>query len=160
MCFDFTYSSRSDYSRSALSKLLSIVFRVGYISVGSIDDAGCHNPRFFAQVATIAAYRKCGPWLDELLESVRRHADQLTRTADELPGLTMGTPEGTYLAWLDFRGTGLNDAQFEELLAEQQLAFTPGIEFGNGGSGFMRVNLAVPDELFDEAMTRLRKALA
>lgn len=41
LCFDFAYSSRSDYSRSALSKLLSIVFRVGYISVGSIDDAGC-----------------------------------------------------------------------------------------------------------------------
>lgn len=41
LCFDFAYSSRSDHSRSALSKLLSIVFRVGYISVGSIDDAGC-----------------------------------------------------------------------------------------------------------------------
>lgn len=41
LCFDFAYSYRSDYSRSALSKLLSIVFRVGYISVGSIDDAGC-----------------------------------------------------------------------------------------------------------------------
>ena len=35
LCFDFAYSSRSDYSRSALSKLLSVVFLVGYISVGS-----------------------------------------------------------------------------------------------------------------------------
>ena len=41
LCFDFAYSSRSDYSRSALSKLFSIIFLVGYISVGSIDDAGC-----------------------------------------------------------------------------------------------------------------------
>ncbi|PJM74425.1 MalY/PatB family protein [Bifidobacterium simiarum] len=126
----------------------------------AIDDAGCHNPRFFAQAATIAGYEHSAEWLDELLALVDHHAQLLAQTLAEINGASLIPPEGTYLAWIDLRGTGLDDEQLESHLQEHGLILTPGVEFGNGGSGFMRMNLAVPTPLFEQALNRLEQALA
>ncbi|PLS31268.1 aminotransferase class I and II [Bifidobacterium margollesii] len=125
-----------------------------------IDDAGCHNPRFFAQAATVAGYRHCADWLDELLALVDHHTHLLDQALSDIDGAALIPPEGTYLAWIDLRNTGLNDEQLESRLHQQGLVLTPGVEFGNGGSGFMRMNLAVPTPLFEKALTRLAQAFA
>lgn len=124
----------------------------------AIDDAGCHNPRYFARAVTVAGYEQCGPWLDELLGQVAQRLSMLESAVASIPGVRVIKPEGTYLAWLDFRATGLDDEEIDQALKRQKLSLDPGIEFGNGGSGFMRMNLAVPSSIFDEAMQRLTKA--
>jgi bifunctional pyridoxal-dependent enzyme with beta-cystathionase and maltose regulon repressor activities len=59
----------------------------------------------FGYVATLAAYRDGQPWLDDLLRYLEANRDFLAQyVADNLPGITMAKPEGTYLAWLDCRG--------------------------------------------------------
>jgi cysteine-S-conjugate beta-lyase len=51
-----------------------------------------------------------GPWHGALLRDLEANRDHLTDSMRrELPGVTMATPEGKYLAWLDCRGAGLTD---------------------------------------------------
>jgi len=38
---------------------------------------------------------------------------------DRLPGITLVRPEGTYLAWLDCRGLGLDDAELGRLMMDE-----------------------------------------
>lgn len=125
----------------------------------AVDDAGCHNPRFFAQAASVAGYRWSEEWLDELLGVVRGHVDQLREACNGLPGITLIEPEGTYLAWIDFRSLGLSDEALEHLFVSHGLVMTPGAEFGQGGSGFMRINLATTPVLFGQALARMSRAV-
>lgn len=127
----------------------------------AVADAGAHNPRFFAETATLTAYRKGGPWVDELLELIDHHVRLVRRElAQNCPGVKMIGPEGTYLAWLDCRSLGLTDEQLNDYLVAQGLVLTPGTSFGEGGSGFMRMNLAVSTPDLQEALIRLASAFS
>jgi cysteine-S-conjugate beta-lyase len=90
----------------------------------AIDDAGCHNPRFFAREVTVAGYNQCGPWLDELLKQVQQRFSLLQSTVDSMHGIRLIKAEGTYLAWLDFRATGLDGAQIDRMLKRQKLSLS------------------------------------
>lgn len=126
----------------------------------AVDDSGCHNPRFFAEVATIVAYSECSIWLDQLLELINEHFQKLEEVISRIKNVELINHEGTYLAWIDCRKMDLDDRQLEEKLIEQGLLLDSGNSFGIGGSQFLRMNVAVPDELFDKALRRLETALS
>ncbi|MBP5717504.1 MAG: pyridoxal phosphate-dependent aminotransferase, partial [Abditibacteriota bacterium] len=68
--------------------------------------------------------------------------------------------EGTYLLWLDCRNFGISDKSLEELfLREAGVRLQGGAEFGAGGSGFMRMNIACPSSVLRRALTRIHKIL-
>jgi cystathionine beta-lyase len=126
----------------------------------AVDDAGCHNPRFFAEAAVVAGYRWSEEWLNELLELVWRHANELRTTIAQMGGgVRLIEPEGTYLAWIDFRALDLSDAELEKAFASHGLVMAPGAEFGAGGAGFMRINMATTDAIFAEALVRMTRTV-
>ena len=58
--------------------------------------------------AATAAYTKGQPWLDEVLAYLRENRDLIVNFVREnLPGVTLTQPEGTYLGWLDCRALNL-----------------------------------------------------
>lgn len=127
----------------------------------AVQSAGAHNPRFFAEPATVAAYTQGAPWLDEFLELMDQHVELVrSELAKNCPRVKIIPPEGTYLAWLDCRALGLTDQQLNERLVTQGLVLTPGTSFGQGGSGFMRMNLAVSTTDLQEALIRFASALS
>lgn len=126
----------------------------------AVFNSGCHNPRFFAEVATTVAYEKCENWLDQLLELVKAHYQMLQNMIIDLDKIELTKSEGTYLAWIDCRKLGLSDAELKQHLLKQKLLLSSGEEFGQGGSQFLRMNLAVPDEEFILGLERLKKALS
>jgi cystathionine beta-lyase len=68
--------------------------------------------------------------------------------------------EGTYLAWLDFRDTGLDVEQLEHLIIyEAKLWLDSGKIFGDSGRGFQRINVACPRAVLTEALDRIKNAL-
>ena len=72
-----------------------------------------------------------------------------------MPGVAVNHVEATYLAWIDTRGTGLDDpAAFFE---EAGVGLSDGALFG--GPGFVRLNFGCPRRLLREALGRMRKAL-
>lgn len=111
------------------------------------------------QTAALAAYRDGQEWLDALMVYLKGNLDVLYHfVKNELPGINMAYPESTYLAWLDCRGTGLDDP-YTFFLKNARVAVNDGREFGNGGAGFVRLNFGCPRAQLEEALERMKTAL-
>ncbi|MFP5382714.1 MAG: MalY/PatB family protein [Gammaproteobacteria bacterium] len=117
------------------------------------------NP--FSIVAFEAAYRHGGPWLDGLLAYLQGNLgftrDFLARHVPEIRPLA---PEGTYLLWLDCRALGLDDEALRAFFVQQAgLGLNPGVSFGTGGNGHMRLNLGTRRALLQQALAQLHTAV-
>jgi cysteine-S-conjugate beta-lyase len=111
-------------------------------------------------VAALAAYRDGQPWLDELLCYLEGNRDLLVRRANqELPGLKVVPPEGTYLAWIDCRALDLPHGPFQFFLKQARVALGDGAGFGPGGEGFVRLNYGCCRSMLEDALDRMRAAL-
>lgn len=110
-------------------------------------------------LAATAAYRDGEDWLADVvayLDGNRRALGDLV--AEHLPGVGYAMPEGTYLAWLDFRGAGIEDpARYFRTKAE--VAATSGALCGDAGRGFLRFNIATSRPILVEAVARMGAAL-
>jgi cysteine-S-conjugate beta-lyase len=119
------------------------------------------TPNILGYTAMLAAYRDGQPWLDELLRYLESNRDFLVRhVRANFPGVEMGVPEATYLAWLDCRGAGIpNNDPFTFFLERGRVSFNDGATFGRGGQGFVRLNFGCPRSLLVEGLDRMGKAL-
>ncbi len=108
-----------------------------------------------------AAYREGGPWLDAQMHYLQANRDYLLDFIDNggLPGVRMARPEGTFLAWLDFRATRWADAPAQRILEEAKVAVNEGGWFGETGRGFARLNFGCPRITLEEGLARIRTAL-
>lgn len=115
----------------------------------------------FGWVATRAAYDHAAPWLDAMIEEVEKnHAILSEFFNNNLPACRVHPLEGTYLAWVDCHALGFSDSQLDCFLKNKAgLYCNPGISFGAGGAGHIRVNLACPASVLEAALKRLLKAL-
>lgn len=107
------------------------------------------------------AYRKGEKWLEEVIEVIdtNQHLVQ-DYFKDNFPQIKAPLIEGTYVQWIDFRALNMSDEDLNTLLREDAEFFTgSGHVFGEEGSGFQRVNLALPTEALKEALNRLGDAL-
>lgn len=114
----------------------------------------------FGPIAGEAAFRTGDAYVDELcayLTENYRLAEEFCRT--KLKGVRLSPPEGTYLAWFDFRGTGLPEEEVNRMVLEEAgVAGDLGSWFGETGKGFIRINLACPRSRLQEALERLAAA--
>jgi cystathionine beta-lyase len=110
--------------------------------------------------AALAAYRDGQPWLDEVLRYLQANRDYLQEYAGEqLPGIAMWKPEGTYLAWLDCQQAGIPGNPHQFFLDQARVAVNDGASFGRGGEGFVRLNFGCPRSTLVEALERMKRAL-
>jgi cystathionine beta-lyase len=108
------------------------------------------------QVATLAAFQHGEAWLKAALTYLRGNRDHLmARLQAELPAVRAYAPEGTYLVWLDFRGTNLGDNPAEVLLEKGRVGLNAGVDYGTGGVGFARFNVATSRAVLDAAIDRM-----
>ena len=99
--------------------------------------------------------------VDELLAYLAGNIDFIERyLKTQIPQVRFQRPEGTYLLWLDFRALGLSDEELEHFLGHRaKIWLIQGAAFGEGGSGFARLNAACPRSVLEEAMDRLNNAV-
>ena len=116
----------------------------------------------FAYTATVAAYEKCEPWLNQLVDVVWSNFSYLVNwVAQSHPELDVYELQGTYLAWVDFRAWGLEPSELKRFMREEALLWLDeGDLFGQGGGGFERFNLACPADVLAESLERLDEAAA
>ena len=114
-----------------------------------------------SHVAFEAAYNEGEVWLKELKAHLWHNYTRLQNMLQKYRHLIRLTPlEATYLAWLDCHGMGLRDKALREwFVNEAKLGLNAGLSFGKEGSGYMRLNFAVPSETMDEILIRLERAL-
>ncbi|MCG8969280.1 MULTISPECIES: MalY/PatB family protein [Streptomyces] len=119
-----------------------------------------HGPSHVGVIAHTAALRDGTAWLDAVLAGLDANRRLLTDLlAAHLPGVVHHLGEATYLAWLDCRALGLGDDPAQAFLHRGRVALSPGPDFGTGGAGHVRLNLATSPEVITEAVRRMASAL-
>ncbi|GAA3399720.1 MalY/PatB family protein [Paenibacillus hodogayensis] len=125
-----------------------------------INTLSLHMAQHFAQDAVEAAYREGGEWLDALLAYVSANIDYaIDYLAEHLPEAKPLRPEGTYLLWVDCRGLGLDVEGLKDLMYRKaKVVFNEGSTFGSAGAGWLRINLACPRSIVEEALESFCRA--
>ena len=126
-----------------------------------VDRTGYDEPTSFGIAAAQAAYENGDEWYTAMKAYVADNLDFACRfTREHLPGVTLRKPEGTYLAWLDFRSFGLRPSELEEIIVQRaKLWLDSGSIFGKAGEGFQRINAACPRSTLLEALERQEHAI-
>ena len=118
------------------------------------------GPDLLALTAARAAYKDGDAWLEELLVYLQGNRDWLAEVLPEkLPGVRYSKPEGTFLAWLDWREVGLEGNPQQFLLKEARVGLNDGLEYGSDGAGFVRLNFGTQRAILREAVERMSAAL-
>ncbi|MGN0310074.1 MAG: MalY/PatB family protein, partial [Bacteroides sp.] len=122
-----------------------------------------NDPTLFAPIATLAAFSKEGEeWRKQMLHYVEGNIDYVIDfCANHLPVVKPLRPQASFLVWLDCRGLGLTQPQLVDLFVNKaKLALNDGQMFGKEGIGFMRLNVASPRSVIEQAMQQLAAAIA
>lgn len=120
------------------------------------------SPNSFGLAMAEAAYSPEGAeWIDALTTYLDGNRQVFDTAINAIPGLRSMPLEATYLAWVDFSGTGMDRAEFTRRVEQDaRIAANHGPTFGTGGAGFLRFNLATPRARVEEAAKRLQQAFA
>ncbi len=119
------------------------------------------EPTLFAPIATIAAFRHGEEWRREMLSYIEDNILFVERYCREhIPGIRPLRPQASFLVWLNCRDLHLShDALLDLFIDKAHLALNDGEMFGIGGEGFMRLNVAAPKSVLEQALGQLAAAV-
>ena len=124
-----------------------------------IDNSDSANA--FAASAVIAAYDESEDWLCELRQVLYENK-QIVREylKNELPVIDLVESDATYLLWLDCSQLNVPSKVLSGFLRQNQgLFLSAGIDFGQCGDNFLRMNIACPQELLKDGLARLKAGI-
>ncbi len=118
------------------------------------------SPNSFGLFMTTAAYSPEGAeWVDACLSYIDENRRIFDAGINAIPGLASMPLEATYLAWVDFSGTGMAMQEFTDRVArDAKIAVNAGPTFGKGGADFLRFNIAAPRSQVEDAVARMARA--
>lgn len=120
------------------------------------------SPNSFGMHMARAAYSPEGAaWVDGLMAYLDGNRRLFDAGIGAVPGVRSMPLEATYLAWVDFSGTGMAPTEFRARIEKgAQIATNHGDSFGTGGASWLRFNLAAPRSMVAEAVERVQAAFA
>jgi cystathionine beta-lyase len=131
--------------------------RATFEKVGMFAGHGTSN---LGAIANAVAYREGEPWLDKTVSYLLGNRDRLVElVASELPGAHMHTPEGTYVAWIDFTDADLPTPPAEFFKEHAGVLLTEGTMCGEAGQGFVRLIFATPRPILEQIIRTMGTAL-
>ncbi len=109
-----------------------------------------------------AAYSPDGAeWVDAQIAHLDRNRRMFDAAINDIPGLWSMPLQSTYLAWVDFSGTGMPADEIATRIREDaRIAVSSGPGFGTGGELCQRFNLATQGHRIEEACNRMRAAFS
>lgn len=133
--------------------------RLKYTSL--LKTLSLHMESFFGLTAVESSYTHGEEWLEQLLVYLEGNLDTLLQYVENnIPDVKAIRPEGTYMVWMDCRAVSDSPSELKKLMFEQAgVAFSEGSVFGKQGEGYLRVNLACPRSILQEALERFGKAV-
>lgn len=120
------------------------------------------SPNSFGLIATTAAYSPEGAeWVDALMDYLTENKRIFDEGINAIPGLKSMNIEATYLAWVDFSGTGMSMTEISERVAKTaRIAANQGPTFGTGGDLHLRFNIGTQRSRVQEAVSRMQAAFS
>jgi aspartate/methionine/tyrosine aminotransferase len=114
----------------------------------------------FTQKAAEVALAEGEQSVRDMVAHYRSNRDYCLQRIAEMPGLSVPEPEGAF--YLFPRVEGLTDS-FEfckDLLLKTKVGLAPGVAFGAGGEGHIRICYASDRSVLEPAMDRLQRYLS
>jgi len=119
----------------------------------------CVSP--LMQGVALTALKDEAGWTDRLLAHYREKRDVAHEALARIPGLRFAPAEGGFYVFVDITAHGISSKEFAaRLLETARVALTAGTAFGDGGEGYVRVNLVGPISGIREGLRRMHEALA
>ena len=120
------------------------------------------SPNSFGLHMATAAYSPGGAvWVDALTQYLDGNRQVFDAGIAAIPGLRSMPLQATYLAWVDFDGIGMAQADvIDRVQKTAQIATNHGTAFGKGGESYLRFNLGCPRATVIEAVARMQAAFA
>ena len=122
-----------------------------------INKAGIHNPNYFSVFAVKAAYNDSYEWYRLLKETIKNNISYVKDFFNILDGFEVTKSEGTFLLWIDYRKSGLSEDDMEKIFKKSKVLFSLGSGYGDTGIGFIRINVASPRTLLEEALESFKE---
>ena len=131
----------------------------------TVEQMAMHVSSLGLTAAQAAFSGACDDWLAALCVYLTGNRDFLVEYVKrEFNGIRVTVPQATYLAWLDcnelVRSGRINGTPHEFFLKQAKVALNEGNEFGFGGEGFVRLNFGCPRKTLEDALERMKAALA
>lgn len=115
----------------------------------------------FAQVGAAEAYRNGDEFTDNMLKEFKRRRDLIYNSLSSIEGLELLKPDGAFYVFVNIEKLEMDEFEFcDYILEEANVAIVPGSSFGTYGKGFVRMCYACSYENLEEAMDRIKKAVA
>ena len=109
----------------------------------------------WAGVAALTGDQSC---VTEMLEQYRRRREIIVEGLNSIPRISCLPPKGAFYAFPNISQTGLGSRDFAiRLLQETHTVVVPGVGFGAGGEGFIRISYATSEENIREGLRRIRQ---
>ncbi len=126
----------------------------------TLDHLHIGGGNLFGNIASEEAYLHGDTYVDELMAYLMLNIETLEEyVATNLPKIKVIRPESTFLVWLDCREMGLNDNDLNDFfLLKAKVGLNPGIMFGPGGDGFMRMNIGCPKATLLQGLGQIKEA--
>lgn len=124
-----------------------------------IDRIGMHNPTIFAVSAVESAYEACDDWYEAMLHYIDEN-ERFTREyfKEHMPEFHIYPREGTYLLWMDYSKLNCTEEELEEwFLKRAKVSVYMGSVFQEEGKGCIRVNIASPRTLLEQAYGQMAR---
>jgi aspartate aminotransferase len=112
------------------------------------------NPAAMVQQAGLVALRDGEPYLRDLRSHYQQRRRQVQLALAQIPDVTLCEPDGAFYAFFTVDGMTDSTAFTTRLVEQTGLALTPGIAFGPGGEGHVRLCFAASEATLSDALAR------
>jgi len=138
-------------------------WRVGWIvtrpdlaaRAGELNEFIISHAPSFAQRAAETALRDGEGFIEELVERLKVNRDYCLEALRAMPGVTVPEPEGAFYLFPAIANLTDSFAFCKELLLATRVGIAPGVAFGAGGEGRVRICYAADRSVVEPAMERL-----
>ena len=129
--------------------------------LNQFEKQGFHNMlNTMANTAMEAAYKYGEPWLEELMVKLEDNKNYVIEKLETNTNLKVSRAEGTYLLWIDCSSLGLSSEELKKfMIQEAKVGLNGGIDYGEDGEHFMRMNIACPKSIVKEGVRRIIDAV-
>jgi aspartate/methionine/tyrosine aminotransferase len=117
-----------------------------------------HAPSFTQHAGEIAL-AEGESFIREMTDRLRENRDYCLSQLERMPGLTTPRPDGAFYLFPRIEGLVDSFAFCRRLLLETRVGLAPGVAFGAGGEGSVRICYAAERAILEPAMERLGEFL-